>query len=170
MKEEKQKSQLNGNEIEEWANWLDGQPRNSQIPKDKFDTFFRLMMITNRPGFDEFDKELGEQFYAETILISRFKLFGYDISNTAAYMVCLMIEPFSPGSLVMYANYLAYKCKINHWDSIDHDKVCKQLFPMGGFNEKTLEEAWSRQKRFDLNSTGNLLDNGNAGKSLHKDW
>lgn len=170
MNEEKKQTAIIGNEIEEWAKWLDSQPRNTPISKDNFEIFFKLIMITNKKEDSErFEKELGDKLNAEKILISRFELFGYKISNIATLMICLMIEQFSPGNIVIYANYLAYKCKQNHWDGIDHDKVVKDLFPFGSFSNDTLNQAWQKQKS-DINYAGNLLDNGPAGKSLHKDW
>ena len=69
----------------------------------------------------------------------------------------------TPGDAVMYIYYLAYKAKEKNKDIITFNDFV-DIFPMGYFSKKQLEEAWDAQKI----GGQNLLDYPEASISLNK--
>jgi len=155
---------MKGTEIAEWAANLDINGDRCCMTSNNAEMFIQILMISKGPNAEKFESSLEDNLGADKILKSRFEVFGYKISNTVTSLVCCLINTLSPGNLVMYANYLAYKCKINHWDELTADNICIDLFPCGGFTEESLTEAWKNQK---VNGV-NLLDMADAGESIKK--
>ena len=155
---------MKGTEIAEWAANLDTHGDRCCMNSNNAEMFIQILMISNSPNAKEFESSLENNLGVDKILKSRFEVFGYKISNTVTSLVCCLINTLSPGNLVMYANYLAYKCKINNWDELTANNVCIDLFPFGGFTEESLNEAWQNQKI----DGANLLDMFDAGKSIQK--
>jgi hypothetical protein len=152
-----------GNEVENLCKWLDGQPRNKMILKANRTTFVMLVMASkDLEDNPEFEAEYWSKASAEKILSSRLKALGYDMTAIANLGVILLMEPaLVPGNLVIYANYLAYKCKESGTQKVRLDHVIK-WFPMGGYHENTLQEFWNRQKSEGLN----MVDMDEPTKSL----
>lgn len=154
---------MKGTEIAEWAANLDTYGNRCPMNSDNSEMFIQILMISKSPDAKEFESSLENNLGAEKILKSRFEVFGYKISNTATSLVCCLIDTLSPGNLVMYANYLAYKCKVNNWNELTIDNIV-DLFPLGGFTDESLNEAWQNQKI----DGANLLDTLGAGESIQK--
>jgi hypothetical protein len=71
----------------------------------------------------------------------------------------------------MYANYIAYKMKVNNLETLNIDDLCSLVFPFGFFTDETLEEFWDIQKvRVPSGERGsdNLLDYHEASLSISK--
>lgn len=152
-----------GNEVEKLCEWLDGQPRNKEIPMDNRETFVKLLMIREEIEDDPaFESEYWLKAQAEKILSSRLQVLGYDMTAVANLGVILLMDRnLSPGNLVIYANYLAYKCKQNGIKKMRFNNVI-DWFPMGGYHENTLQEFWTKQKAEGLN----MVDMHEPTKSL----
>lgn len=155
---------LKGTEIAEWAANLDTNGDRCRMTSNNAIMFIQILTISMGPDAKNFESSLENNLGADKILKSRFETFGYKMSNTVTSLVCCLINTLSPGNLVMYANYLAYKCKVNNWDELTVDNICSDLFPYGGFTDESLNEAWQNQKI----DGANLLDMSSAGKSIQK--
>jgi len=152
-----------GNEVEKLCEWLDSQLRNKEIPMENRETFLHLMMIKDDiEDNPEFESEYWSKAKAEKILSSRLQVLGYDMTAAANLgVILLMNHNLIPGNLVIYANYLAYKCKQNGIKKMRLDNVI-DWFPMGGYHEDTLQEFWTKQKAEGLD----MVDMNEPTKSL----
>lgn len=153
-----------GNEVEKLCEWLDGQSRNKMIPESNQTAFIKLLMARkDLEDNHEFESEYWSKARAEKILSSRLNALGYDMTATANLGVILLMEPaLVPGNLVIYANYLAYKCKELGIQKVKLDHIIK-WFPIGGYHESTLQEFWNKQKD---DEGHNMVDQEEPTKSL----
>jgi len=128
-----------------------------------------LFGMTSTPQqIDEAYEEFRKEYKLLLILEDRLKKIGCPLDKAARLLVAISCK--SPGEVVMYSSYLAYKMKKMGLDSLSLEKICTDIFPMGFFTEKTLHEHWEIQK---VNTSGNsgsdnLLDYLKAYESIMK--
>ncbi len=123
-------------------------------------------MTATQQQIDEAYDVFRKEYNLLLILEDRLKKIGCPLDKAARLLVAISCK--TPGEVVMYSSYLAYKMRKIGLDSLSLEKICTDIFPMGFFTEKTLSEHWDIQK---VNTKGNpgsdnLLDYSTAFESL----
>ena len=122
-----------------------------QLPQDKIDEMY---------------DDIKSKHWLLAIFESRLNHIGCKIDKASRLLLSLSCS--SPGDLVMYTYYIAYKMKQEGIDELSLDRLCVDIFPVGFFSEDSLHEYWDKQKVNPEKNTGgdNLLDYPKASESL----
>lgn len=125
-------------------------------------------MTSPKSEIDAMYENFKNEYMLINILDSRLKMLGCEVDKMSQILISISCE--TPGEIVMYSNYLAYKMKQLGIDSLDLEKTCTQIFPSGFFTKESLHEYWDKQK---VNTKGNpgsdnLLDYSSACVSIMK--
>lgn len=117
---------------------------------------------------DEMYGEFKEKFMLISILEDRLKHLNCSLDKASLILISISCE--TPGEVVMYANYIAYKTKTLGLDSLNMEKLCTEIFPNGFFTKQTLKDHWDKQKVKVGGNRGsdNLLDYHKASQSIMK--
>ena len=129
------------------------------------------LIILNQTGtkekFDQMEKE-SKQFNQILILDDRLKMLGYKSDLFSKVFLSLFME--TPGKIVMYAHYMAYKMKKHGLKELTIDNLCETIFPLGFPSDEDLHILWNKQKVHKEKSTDvgtdNLLDYPEANLSI----
>jgi len=145
---------------EKFCKLLDEMYPSIPLNQDQFMIFMVLMDIK------EDDDRLDKLYTASgnprlQMIIGRLKSLDYTLDEKTQIMLSFIAQ--TPGDIVMYIYYLAYKAKQKNKDIITFDDFV-DIFPMGYFSKKQLDEAWDAQKI----EGQNLLDYAEASISLNK--
>lgn len=128
-----------------------------------------LFSMTSHPSeIDEMYESLKGEYMIIPILADRLKKLGCSVDKASQILIALSCQ--TPGEAVMYSCYLAYKMKELEFDSLDIEKICTDIFPMGFFTRESLKDHWDIQKVKTENRKGsdNLLDYKEAALSIMK--
>ena len=143
---------------EKFCKILEGMYPNTPLNQDQFKIFMVLLTI---------DKEKLDELYNADgnprlhLIKGRLESLHYMLDEKTQIMLSFIAQ--TPGDMVMYIYYLAYKAKQKNKDIITFDDFV-DIFPMGYFNKKQLDQAWDAQKI----GGQNLLDYPEASISLNK--
>lgn len=124
-------------------------------PMDKDETKFMFIAITsNDPNFhcdiEEIDEESDLYKHFEPmiksmipqIFIKRLKTLT-KLKISLGALILLLYHMESPGQAVMYTYYLKHKVEENTVITLN---TIAEIFPVGFFSEKQLQEIWNKQK------------------------
>jgi len=142
---------------EKFCKLLDGMSANLPLSPDQFRVFMTLLTIDDKEVEDLYEKTGGIRMIIE----GRLGALNYTLDKKTQIMLSFIAE--TPGDAVMYVYYLAYKAKDKNKDIITFDDFV-DIFPMGYFTKKQLDDAWDAQKI----GGQNLLDYPEASMSLNK--
>ena len=125
-----------------------------------------LAMVSSKEKTDYMYEKLKSEHYLSLILEDRLKSINCKTDNGVKILITYSCK--SPGEIVMYTYYLAYKMKKLGIEFLDMGTMCLKIFPKGFFSSETLEKYWDNQK---VNTRGNrgsdnLLDYQKASESL----
>ena len=143
---------------EKFCKLLEGMNPTTPLNVDQFKIFIALLTI---------DKEkLNELYNADgnpslQLIKGRLESLHYTLDEKTQIMLSFIAQ--TPGDIVMYIYYLAYKAKQKNKNVITFDDFV-DIFPMGYFSKTQLDEAWDAQKI----KGQNLLDYPEASISLNK--
>jgi len=136
-------------------------------PLSEMESKVLMMSITSTDEqIGEIYRELKEKYNLLSILEDRLEALNCKFDNRAIVSAGILCK--TPGEAVMYANYIAYKCKKDELDIFDTKAFCASVFPMGKFSDDTLSEYWDKQKVRTRNGSDNLLDYIAAAESISK--
>jgi hypothetical protein len=127
-----------------------------------------LAMVSSKEKTDYMYEKLKSEHYLSLILEDRLKSINCKTDNGVKILITYSCK--SPGEIVMYTYYLAYKMKKLGIEFLDMETMCLKIFPKGFFSSETLEKYWDNQK---VNTRGNrgsdnLLDYRKAAESIMK--
>lgn len=152
--------------VEKWAEWLDAQPKQTELNMDQIKAFFAI----SKSGEESFNSDPAcwdlltpGRGNGASFLYNRIEKFHtYKISAALAVAMGMMID--KPGEGVIYANYFQYKAyKMGKKELKFSDLV--NIFPFGFFSDDTLRQAWDLQK-YVIPGFPNMLDCIEAQKSI----
>lgn len=118
---------------------------------------------------EDFYNKMKSHSLGLMILEQRLSEFGITLSKSASLFLATTIS--TPAKAVMYATFIAYKCKEKSITHVTCFHLSVDMFPDGFFSEKELEEIWTKQKVKIPNSgafSDNLLDYSTAFISIRK--
>lgn len=144
--------ELNSKSFELWAEQFDKFSRNRILSNECAESVITMMLS---PKMDE-DNSLRDglsKLYGARIILSRLKLFDYEMTNRAVIFLFMNVK--SPGDIVMYLTYLQWKCWKSKIRNVTLDYLAKEVFPCGFVSDNDLLKAWDLQKCDDRT---NLLD------------
>lgn len=127
-----------------------------------------LAMVSPKEKTDYMYEKLKSDNYLSLILEDRLKSINCKTDNGVKILITYSCK--SPGEVVMYTYYLAYKMKELGIEFLDMEALCLEVFPKGFFSSETLEKYWYTQKVDTGGKKGgdNLLDYTKAAESLMK--
>lgn len=153
--------------VEKWAEWLDNQPKNTELDDNQMRTFLTVSLHESELERNEIiRKELidGEPCM-EKMFYNRVKsCHTYTVTNAVALAIGVIAH--NPGEVTMYANYLQYKAKKMNKGLIRMEDLGMHIIPYGVFSRDTLREAWDRQKCSRELGSDNMLDHYKAQESI----
>ena len=150
--------EIQSNTVEEiFCKPLDKEYADLPLLYDQFEVFMSLLTMSDEDVDEIYTKGSGMLY----LIKSRLKHLDYDLDKKTQIMLSFIVE--TPGDAVMYVYYLAYKAKQKNKDIITFDDFV-DIFPMGYFRKKQLDEAWEAQKI----DGANLLDYSEASESLNQ--
>lgn len=159
--------EIKPNSVEEWAKWLDGQPKKTMPTKNQ--VLALMAMSLNEDAVETDPDALALVAPRQYNLASMF----YNRVNTChTYKVSVAVAIFigeladRPGVVTIFANYLQYKAFKLGKKTIKMNDIQESIWPDGVFSTETLTEAWDRQKYFGGNGSDNMLDYGTAQESI----
>ena len=142
---------------EKFCKLLDEMGANLPLSPDQFTVFLTLLSIEDKEVEDLYEKTGGIRMIIE----GRLGALKYTLDKKTQIMLSFIAQ--TPGDAIMYVYYLAYKAKEKKKDNITFDDFV-DIFPMGYFSKKQLDDAWDAQKI----GGQNLLDYPEASISLKK--
>ena len=152
------KTIIEPNAVEEkFCKLLDKMGANVPLSPDQFGLFITLLSIEDKEVEELYEKipPMGH------LIKGRLESLKYTLDKKTQIILSFIVD--NPGDAVMYIYYLAYKAKQRNKDIITFDDFV-DIFPMGYFSKKQLDEAWDTQKI----EGQNLLDYPEASISLNK--
>ena len=153
------KTIIEPNAVEEkFCKLLDGMRPNVPLNRDQF-LIFMVLLDIEKDKLDELYNSDGNPMLQ--LIRGRLEALPYTLDEKTQIMLSFITN--TPGDAVMYIYYLAYKAKQRNKDIITFDDFV-DIFPMGYFSKKQLNEAWDAQKI----EGQNLLDYPEASISLNK--
>lgn len=159
--------EIKTNSVEEWAAWLDQQPKKTIPNKDQL--LALMAMSLNEDAVETDPDALALVAPRQYNLASMF----YNRVNTChTYKVSIAVAVFigeladRPGVVTIFANYLQYKAFKLGKKTIKMEDIKELIWPDGVFSTETLTEAWDRQKYFGGMGSDNMLDYGTAQESI----
>lgn len=148
--------------VEEWAQWLSKQPMTKLLDVDQRKAFIHLHFceLINKGDDEHFDVLLQRNAWNfASVLYYRVKdMHTYEMTKTTALFMAGLMQ--SPAHCVIYANYLEYELRKRNKKKIDLSVFC-EIFPVGVFEDATLQEAWERQKYHHKHRIGDEFDSDN---------
>lgn len=161
---------LKESSVEEWAKLLDSEPKKTPLPKEHTEQIFYLMV--DKEVIEE--SENTQKFFTECCVAKVFSTriracHDYEITKTGMVFLLLAFSNFTFATSTMIANYLQYISKIKCIKRFDIDILARDIFPLGVFSEKTLNEAWELQKveADTRHPNDNMLDYSFCCKSIN---
>jgi len=142
---------------EKFCKLLDKMSANVPLSPDQFGLFITLLSIEDKE-VDELYEKIPPMGH---LIKGRLESLKYTLDKKTQIILSFIVD--TPGDAVMYIYYLAYKAKEKNKDIITFNDFV-DIFPMGYFSKKQLEEAWDAQKI----GGQNLLDYPEASISLNK--
>lgn len=153
--------------VEKWAEWLDRQPKSTELTEDQMKTF---VLATMHEREIEANDELKSMILnggpsMERLFYNRVKA-CHTYTITFAVAIAMASITRTPGEVTMYANYLQYKAKKMEKGLLRMQDIGMHILPYGVFSRETMREAWDRQKcSHDLGSD-NILDHNEAQETI----
>ena len=141
---------------EKFCKFLDKMDATVPLNGDQFGIFMTLLSIEDRE-VEELYEKIPPIGY---IIKGRLESLKYTLDKKTQLMLSFIVN--TPGDAVLYIYYIAYKAKEKNKDIITFDDFV-DIFPMGYFSKKQLDEAWEVQKI----EGQNLLDYPEASISLN---
>lgn len=160
-------TEIKPNGVEEWAEWLDNQPKDTELTKEQRHMF--MTCARHESEFERIEEAREELTSDEPSLEGMFykrvqKCHTYTITMAVAVAIGIIVH--NPAEVTMYANYIQYKAKKMNKGLIRMEDLGMHILPNGIFSRETLREAWDRQKcSHDLGSD-NLLDHYKAQETI----
>lgn len=149
--------------VEKWAEWLDHQPKSTELNDNQMKTF--LLATMHESEIEDNDQLKNEILNGgpsmERLFYNRVKA-CHTYTITFAVALAMASITRTPGEVTMYANYLQYKAKKMGKGLLRMQDIGMHILPYGIFSRETMCEAWDRQKcSHDLGSD-NILDHEEA--------
>lgn len=149
--------------VEKWAEWLDHQPKSTELNDNQMKTFLLATMHEREiEANDQLKNEiLNGGPSMERLFYNRVKA-CHTYTITFAVALAMASITRTPGEVTMYTNYLQYKAKKMGKGLLRMQDIGMHILPFGIFSRETMREAWDRQKcSHDLGSD-NILDHEEA--------
>jgi hypothetical protein len=144
---------------------LDAKGVRNKLSDDQMKILITLLQLPSHEIDNMYDTLITEHWLLK-VFESRLESIGCKISKASKIMITLLCS--SPGEIVMYTYYIAYKMKKENIDELSLKNICSSIFPFGFFSENSLKEYWDKQKVNASSNQGgdNLLDYTKASESL----
>lgn len=153
--------------VEKWAEWLDRQPKSTELTEDQMKTF---VLVTMHEREIEANDELKSMILnggpsMERLFYNRVKA-CHTYTITFAVAIAMASITRTPGEVTMYANYLQYKAKKMGKGLLRMQDIGMHILPYGVFSRETMREAWDRQKYSHDLGSDNILDHNEAQETI----
>ena len=154
-------SECTKDSVEIWAKNLDTNKKIVPLTKEQNKEFSVILFHNKQIDNDQkLLKNVEEKKMGIASLIYLRAKYYHTFNLSMSVVMLLGVVCKTPGDVVIYLNYLQYKCFTLKIKEVTIREFCETLFPMGFLDEETLHTAWTSQKIDDnqFPKSDNMLD------------